>query len=132
MSEEKNYVVYFDFSMEMLRKNYNAQYPENAYNILRRFLEKNGFHHHQGSVYHTDHETLKIDVIEVFDKMFEKYKWMEPSLRSCSIAELGREYDLLNMVQWHGDMPMDQKNRFITSKKDVIVKKHRNKDDFFL
>lgn len=67
----------FDLSTEQLEKIYSVQTGKsytNAYNDIRKFLEKRGYKHRQGSVYHSAVEKSHGDVITDLNRPFKWHK----------------------------------------------------------
>ncbi len=78
-------VLSFDLDTENLRKHFNQKHPENAYSVIRRFLEKNGFEHLKDSDY--KHHTLdKIDSFDLLRQFTDNHEWFRLSLSKMILS----------------------------------------------
>lgn len=94
--------VYFDLDVESLKKIYEPMSGHdytNAYHEIRSFMEKEGYGHEQGSVYHSTGEQNKVDVIRTVKKLQKEKPWMKDCVNKMSYARISEKHDLTGILQ---------------------------------
>ncbi|MCI8364227.1 MAG: hypothetical protein HFG34_04695 [Eubacterium sp.] len=94
--------VYFDLDVQSLKDIYeplSGNHYTNAYYEIRSFMEKQGYEHEQGSVYHSAGEKNKADVIRTIKGLQEEKPWMKDCVNKMSYARISEEHDLTGILQ---------------------------------
>lgn len=101
--EGKNRVsIYFDLDTKKLREIYEKEKGIsyiNAYLDIRRYMEREGYAHEQGSVYHSINEKTDMDVIRCITYFQEKESWFAKCVKKISYAKLEQKADLLPVLE---------------------------------
>jgi len=74
--EEQYKALYFDLSVDGLRKYFSQTNPRDAYRKLRRFLTAHSFSHEQYSGYHSCYRTTDLEIFDLMRKLGKEYPWM--------------------------------------------------------
>lgn len=75
----------FDLVMAELERYYSAKNPQNAYNVIKRFLIQNGFEHLRD----TDYKNPNIDKVDTVDLLYhfsQKNKWFPFCVSKVNIS----------------------------------------------
>jgi len=84
--------VAFDLDTSSLEDYYPSESWNNAYDVIKRHMIKNGFSWQQGSVYVSDNPMLGRDVTIVIENLIEKNPWLNVCMRDCRQTNIGREH----------------------------------------
>jgi virulence-associated protein VapD len=84
--------ITFDLDTNALKIYYPTESWNNAYDVVRRHMEKNGFHWIQGSVYVSDKEMSSYRVTKVLSELIAKHSWLNPCMRDCRETNIGKEH----------------------------------------
>lgn len=94
--------VYFDLDVQSLKDIYepmSGNHYTNAYYEIRSFMEKQGYEHEQGSVYHSAGEKDEVDVIRTVKGIQEEKPWLKDCVNKMSYARISEEHDLTGILQ---------------------------------
>lgn len=94
--------VYFDLNVESLKSIYEPMSGHdytNAYHEIRSFMEKEGYEHEQGSVYHSVSEKDRNDVVRTVQGLREEKPWMKDCVNKMSYARISEQHDLTVILQ---------------------------------
>lgn len=91
----------FDLSTKMLKEKYPHGDWHNAYKYVRKFLEKNGFEHIQGSGYHSISPMDFGDVMDVMYLLKKELSWIEDCARVITLTDVPIEYDITDALASH-------------------------------
>lgn len=78
--------LYFDLDTKALEFYYPNKNWNNGYKDVQKFLEKNGFRHEQGSVYHSVVPIEFQKVLYVLGELENKFNWFTKCVNSCDVA----------------------------------------------
>lgn len=84
----------FDLDTNLLKKYYPSKSYNNAYDVIKRHMQNNGFSWVQGSVYISDKAISYQFVSEIIEALIERNPWLNLCMRDCKLSNLGKEYDL--------------------------------------
>ena len=89
---ERRYLkaINFDLDTHKLQANYPGANYRNAYYDLRRFFEKHGFEHRQGSGYISLTKLATADIYDLMDDLTQALPWM---------TNIGQQHDLIDLVR---------------------------------
>lgn len=110
MDELKRYSINFDLSMEKLRENFSETNPERAYALIEKFLKDEEYEHVQGSGYHSVNKIALTEGIATLDEMREKYPWLNNSVKSMYLTEIGESYDATYLYRKDVDVEYNESN----------------------
>ncbi len=121
--------INFDLDIEALKENYSVNNPKGAYKEIRSFLEKNGFFHRQGSGYCSKEQLTDMELLDVTEKMFKAFPWLDSCSRRIDATDIGEIYDLKERNRKDGLRTLSQKRSEIgkcTSKDSILQKLKSN------
>ncbi len=101
-NSESRVSVYFDLDVQALKNIYEPASGHdytNAYHEIRSFMEKEGYEHEQGSVYHSVGEKDRSDVIRTVQGLQDEKAWLKECVKKMSYAEISEEHDLTDIFQ---------------------------------
>lgn len=101
-NSESRVSVYFDLDIGSLKNIYEPMSGHdytNAYHEIRSFMEKEGYEHEQGSVYHSAGEKNQVDVIRTVKELQEEKPWLKDCVNKMSYARISEEHDLTGILQ---------------------------------
>lgn len=103
-------LVAFDLSTEALKKYYPSKSWENAYDVIKRHMLKNGFEWLQGSVYASKRPMSPYQTAEVLKNLVAKHPWLNVCMKDCRQANLsGKQQDLNYVFDKNADVkPREQ------------------------
>lgn len=105
-------LITFDLNTSLLKEYYNKSYT-NAYYEIREYMEKNGYEHRQGSVYISKESVSLQDALLYLQDMMNHFNWLEVCANKMDIANLSKQYDVLEMIN-----SINKENRF-EQQKDI-------------
>ncbi|MDR2156214.1 MAG: hypothetical protein LBO81_00325 [Clostridiales Family XIII bacterium] len=88
----------FDLDTHRLKEVFGGRRISEAYDRIESFLTSRGFLHEQGSVYVTARRMEKRVAYEIFEELIETHPWIESCARKFNITDVGRTYDLFEML----------------------------------
>lgn len=95
---KKNIQLAFDLDTNKLKEVYSTQTGKNynnAYNVIRRFLEKREYQHCQGTVYHSNIGKTRADIITDLKLLQEENSWFGQCVNKIDYGEISELHDLL-------------------------------------
>lgn len=135
MKDHRKYSINFDLSMDELKKHYSFEHPEGAYLKIRRFFEDNGYTHVQGSGYHSTENISLQKNYDVLKELTDKYEWVQYSVKSMFVTELGESYDATHVCRKdasveHNESEEIKKEKRYDRSRDNIEKKHTVDEEY--
>lgn len=97
--------IAFDLDTKALKVYYPSESWNNAYDVIRRHMEKNGFHWLQGSVYVSDKAMSSYRVAKVLSELVAKNPWLNPCMRDCRETNTGKEHNKNHMFGKSAKVP---------------------------
>lgn len=96
---ERKYLkaINFDLSVHELEK-YYSDYRK-AYHDVKRFFEKQGFEHRQGSGYISKKKLIQADIIDLLDVMNAELPWMCDCVTKIDVTNIGVQHDLKDLLK---------------------------------
>ena len=93
---ERRYLkaINFDLDTHKLQANYR-----NAYYDLRRFFEKHGFEHRQGSGYISLTKLATADIYDLMDDLTQALPWIGDCVNKIDVTNIGQQHDLIDLVR---------------------------------
>lgn len=85
--------VAFDLDTDALKIYYPTESWNNAYDVIRRHMENNGFNWLQGSVYVSQKPITSVEVTYILDELVTKNLWLNACMRDCRETNIGREHN---------------------------------------
>lgn len=82
----------FDLDTKALKTYYSAESWNNAYAVIRKHLEINGFCWQQGSVYISEEPMSSYHVTRILKEMTIKNPWLNACMRDCRETNIGTEH----------------------------------------
>ncbi len=99
---------------------YTGKSAPTAYYDIRKFLEKNGFVHRQGSGYLSIHSMNEAKVANIIMELSTKFDWIKSCVKQIDVTNVGRQYSLLPLI-----------NSSKSENNLEIEKSSKNKEDDF-
>jgi virulence-associated protein VapD len=93
LESEIMYAIAFDLKGDALEQHYGSS-SENAYDLIKKHMEKNGFKRQQGSVYYGDDTVNVVKAIVTVQELSKKYAWFKPAVKDIRILQLLGNDDL--------------------------------------
>ncbi len=91
--------LYFDLSIEALKKFFSHKNPKGAYEKLQKFFISNHFSHEQYSGYHSQYKTTDLEIFQLIQKMRKIFPWLERCINRFEVADVGENYNLIKLFQ---------------------------------
>lgn len=84
--------IAFDLDTKALEIYYPTDSWQNAYEIIKRHMIKNGFFWLQGSVYVSQEPISTARVSSILDELVIKNPWLNLCMRDCRETNIGKEH----------------------------------------
>lgn len=91
MAETRKQIA-FDLDTKALETYYPSESWNNAYEVIKRHMLKNGFSWLQGSVYISKKPVTSAEVTNILDELVVKNPWLNLCMRDCREANIGKEH----------------------------------------
>lgn len=98
--------VAFDLDTKALEIYYPSESWNNAYEVIKRYMLKNGFSWLQGSVYVSKKPMTSIEVTNILDELVVKNPWLNLCMRDCREANIGKEHSKNYIFDKSADVPV--------------------------
>ena len=98
-------MIVYDLDTEALQKYYPNNNWRNAYNIIRKHMDKNGFDWLQGTTYVSRKSSTSVKVTLLLKTLVEENPWLNKCMRDCKEANVGNQYDRNLMFDKNADIP---------------------------
>ena len=92
------YAIAFDLDQEQLSIHYPGNTPTNAYEVIRRVLEKYGFHRQQGSVYFGNETVTPVTCVMAVQAVQKQYSWFGKSVSDIRMLRIEEHNDLFPAI----------------------------------
>lgn len=86
--------VVFDLDTAALKKYYPSNSWNNAYDVVKRHMQNNGFKWLQGSVYVSEKPMSPVKVNRILGRLVANNPWLNVCMRDCRQTNIEREYDV--------------------------------------
>lgn len=126
-NSESRVSVYFDLDVKALKNIYEPASGHdytNAYHEIRSFMEKEGYEHEQGSVYHSVGEKDRSEVIRTIQGLQDEKSWLKECVKKMSYARISEEHDLMGVLQDMGELSRNGMER-VPDLKDIFDKQRK-------
>jgi len=97
--------ISFDLDTKALEIYYPSDSWNNAYDIIKRHMEKNGFSWIQGSVYVSDRTMSTVKVTQILRGLIKKNPWLNLCMRDCRETNIGKEHSKNHIFDKNADVP---------------------------
>ncbi len=97
--------ISFDLDTKALEIYYPSDSWNNAYDIIKRHMEKNGFSWIQGSVYVSDRTMSTGKVTQILRGLIKKNPWLNLCMRDCRETNIGKEHSKNHIFDKNADVP---------------------------
>jgi virulence-associated protein VapD len=98
------YALAFDMDIDALRANYGDPY-NNAYQEIRRVLQRHGFTWQQGSVYFGGDTVTAVTCVLAAQDLARSLSWFAASVRDIRMLRIEELNDLMPVVQQASGQP---------------------------
>ena len=88
-----------DLDTHKLQAHYPGTNYRTAYYDLRRFFEKHGFEHRQGSGYISLSKLATADIYDLMDNLTQELPWIGKCVNKIDVTNIGQQHDLIDLVQ---------------------------------
>lgn len=85
--------ISFDLDTNALKLYYPSSSYNNAYEVIKRHMLKNGFYWLQGSVYISKKPILSSEVTAILDELSVKNSWLNKCMGDCRETNIGKEHN---------------------------------------
>jgi virulence-associated protein VapD len=92
------YAICFDLDQEALRRHYPSPTHTNAYEDIRRALEKFGFARRQGSVYFGDEHVTPVTCVMAVQAIQRQHAWFAKALTDIRMLRIEEHNDLMPAI----------------------------------
>lgn len=113
--------ITFDLDTNALKIYYPTESWNNAYEIIRKHMIKNGFRWLQGSVYVSENNMKPYHVTRVLDELIKKNPWLNICMRDCRETNIGKEHDINDLFD---------KNMKVLTRKEIKSGKQDDLEDY--
>jgi virulence-associated protein VapD len=93
------YAIVFDFDTTTLEQTYGSSTWRNAYQDVRKVLEKYGFEWQQGSTYFGKPEVSPVTCVLAVQDISRSFGWFGASLRDIRMLRIEENNDLMPVVE---------------------------------
>ncbi|MBQ3541242.1 MAG: hypothetical protein IJA40_05815 [Phascolarctobacterium sp.] len=115
-------LITFDLDTKALEFYYPNKNWNNAYNEIRKFLEKNDFEHIQGSVYKSVIPLEHSDVSIRLRKLKKRFHWLDKSVNGISLTNIDIKVDI-------SDMFSESSSRYTVKEIEAYIMRRLEKGD---
>lgn len=96
--------IAFDLDTNALKTYYPSEHWNNAYDVIRRHMEKNDFKWQQGSVYVSNKAMSSYRVARILENLVSKNPWLNVCMRDCRETNIGREHNKNHIFDKNADV----------------------------
>lgn len=98
--------IAFDLDTKALEIYYPSESWNNAYEIIKRHMIKNGFDWIQGSVYTSREAMSSVRTTRILRKLIKQNPWLNLCMRDCRETNIGREHSKNYIFDKNADIPV--------------------------
>ncbi len=84
--------ITFDLDTKSLKQYYPGESWQNAYDIIKRHMLKNGFRWLQGSVYVSQNTMATAKITDILMELATNNPWLNLCMRDCRETNIGKEH----------------------------------------
>lgn len=96
--------IAFDLDTKALQKFYPTESWNNAYEVIKKHMTKNGFAWLQGSVYVSEEPMTSTQVTNILDELVQKHTWLNVCMRDCRETNIGREHNKYHLFDKNAEV----------------------------
>lgn len=96
--QEKGYLLTFDLKINDLTKYYSNTSPKNAYKVIKKYLESEGFESKKDSDY-LIYNKSNLEIVQILSSFSEKEKWFPLCVEKISVTEIKDVWDISKQVK---------------------------------
>lgn len=104
-SKQKRFLS-FDMDTNELKKYYPTDNWRNAYEDVKKHMQKNGFEWLQGSSYISKKAISIVRMHKIINNLTKKYPWINKSMRDCRVANVDKYSNLTLLFDKSTDVPV--------------------------
>lgn len=93
--------IAFDIDTKIAEEILGGNY-RNIYENIRKYLERNGFEHLQGSVYVSKEALSNTKITAIINGLLTKYNYLEKCVRDIRKTDITREHSLNHLFSYDG------------------------------
>ena len=94
--------ITFDLDTGVLKQIHGEKNYTKAYSDIRSFMESSGFEHIEGSAYASKSVMSNFDVLKVIDKLKEKHKYLDKSVREIHQTDIDNIHSINGQFDYDG------------------------------
>lgn len=101
--------INFDLDTHLLKAKYPGADYRAAYYDIRRFFERRGYEHRQGSGYLSAQKQTSADIYDLMDDLARELPWLSECVNKIDVTNIGQQHDLLGLLKPGGpalDIPL--------------------------
>lgn len=95
--------IAFDIDTNIAKEILGGNYRK-IYENIRKYLEKNGFEHLQGSVYVSKEALSNTKITAIINGLLTKYNYLEKCVRDIRKTDITREHSLNHLFSYDGTL----------------------------
>ncbi len=128
MDDKEYRVIHFDLSTRKLKKLYPRLNYRQAYKDIQKFLENNGFVHHQWSGYISKEPLTPLETSDCTNRLLFDYPWLRPSARKMNVSIVPKEnFDALEIFDNTLEENPELKKSFIEDFRQMLVEQRERR-----
>lgn len=105
MSKRKQYLS-FDLDTNELKKYYPTDNWRNAYEDVKKHMQKNEFEWLQGSGYISKNQITASEINKIIQDLVQKHPWINKCMRDCRVANIDKYSNLTLLFDKTTDVPV--------------------------
>lgn len=98
--------IAFDLDTKALEIYYPTESWNNAYDVIKRHMLKNGFSWLQGSVYVSDKPINSTKTTRILRTLVKKNPWLNQCMRDCRETNIGKEHSKNHVFDKNANVPI--------------------------
>jgi len=102
--------INFDLDTKALEKHYRKSDWHNAYYDIKKYFERNGFEHIQGSGYHSKTAMSEAKAMVTVYNMTRVLPWLNRCVNVCTISDVPETYDIAHVFKTESEQSKSRYN----------------------
>ncbi len=124
MADKEYRVIHFDLSTRKLKKLYPGMDYHQAYKDIQKFLENNGFEHHQWSGYISKEPLTPLEVSDCSTRLLVDHPWIRPCAKKMNASIVPKDnFDLLQNFDENLQRNPRLRERFMENFHQMLVER---------
>ena len=91
--------INFDLDTRLLSQYHPSGDYHKAYYDLRKFFDRHGFYHKQGSGYVSSQKINSQDIYLLVDALCEEHEWLVYCVKVLDVTNIGTQYELASDIR---------------------------------